>query len=226
MAVVLLKNLTNKANIKEQQDSIISYAKKHSISIDTTEIDTSDSSRSLEERTEFKGFLRSLQQNCMLVVYDFWVLSENVDELVKICECLLQRNISLYVANKKEIISVKSSALYVLHVLSKERKTNKALTKNTKLGRPKGRMSQSKFDTLRPQIIKYLELDYPVSKIACMLKVSRTSLKDYINSRNLKELACSKKELLGAVPNMNEPKNEIKKCELIAKQNKGEQKNV
>lgn len=221
MATVLLKNLTDRANILEQQNAIISYAKKHFVSINITEIDTSDSSKILEDRHELKGFLRSLNPNSNLLVYDFWVLSADVSELVKICECLLQRNISLHICNKKEIIESNSSALHVLSILSKERNTQTKVKENTFLGRPKGRMSQSKFDKYRSEIITYLEDGFAVSKIAEILNVRRTSLKDYINSRNLKELANTKKELLGATPKKIARK--IKKttqCDLIAQKSK------
>ncbi len=220
MAVVLLKNLTDRVNIIEQQNSIVSYAKKHCISIDTTEIDTSDTSKTLEKRQELKGFLRSLKSNSTLLIYDFWVISAHVDELVKVCECLLQRNISLHVCNKKELIERSTPVIDVLSALAKERVTEQKVKENTALGRPKGRMSQSKFDQYRSQIIKYLEEGHCVSKISTMLGVKRTSLKDYINSRNLKELVSTKKELLGAKPkkiSRNTKKSE--QCDLIALQN-------
>lgn len=224
MATVLLKNLTDRANILEQQNAIVSYARKHFISISVTEIDTSDFSKVLEDRHEFKGFLRSLNPNSNLLIYDFWVLSSNVGELVKICECLLQRNISLHVCNKKEIIESNSSALHVLSILSRERNIRVKVKENTLLGRPKGRMSQSKFDKYRSEIISYLEDGFAVSKIAEILNVRRTSLKDYINSRNLKELANTKKELLGATPKKIARKiNKSTQCDLIAQKNMKDQ---
>ncbi len=220
MAVVLLKNLSDKANIIEQQNYILSYAKKHRISIDIIELETSDYSKKLEYRGELKGFLRSLDKNSALIVYDFWVLSQDVGELVKICECLLQRNISLHIAQKKELIHVKSSPLSVLSLLSKQREACMVQKGVLGQGRPKGRMSQSKFDKFRSSIIAYLEQDYSVSKIATTLGVSRTSLKDYINSRNLKKLAQTKKELLGAVPRKIVRKSgRVKNCDLISDEN-------
>lgn len=219
MATVLLKNLTDRANILEQQNAIVSYAKKNFVSIDITEIDTSDSTKPLEDRHEFKGFLRSLNPNSHLLIFDFWVLSSDVGELVKVCECLLQRNICLHVCNKKEIIDTNSSALNVLSILSNERKVQEKAKESAYLGRPKGRMSQSKFDKYRSEIISYLEQGFAVSKIAMILDVRRTSLKDYINSRNLKELAQTKKELLGAIPRKIARKTKkVEQCDLIAQE--------
>lgn len=217
MAVILLKNLTDKINILEQQNSVLAYAAKNRISIELTEIETSDSSKSLESRGELKGFLRSLNPDETILVYDFWVFSSHIDELVKILECLLRRNITLHVVNKKTVIDTQSTPLHILSTLAKERQVLVQQKEKMRRGRPTGRMSQSKFDRYRSEIIEFLEDGYSVSKIASKLNVSRTSLKDYVNSRNLKTLAKTKKELLGATPKQISRKNRYKKkCDLIA----------
>ncbi len=221
MATILLKNLTDKINILEQQNFLLSYAKKHRIPIQTTELETSNYKNTLEDRMELKGFLRSLNPKSTLLIYDFWVLSSRIDELVKLLECLLQRDICLHICSKKVIIDSNSSALYVLKLLSKERELRQEKKQQATQGRPKGRMSQSKFDKYRSEIISYLEEGHSVSKIAVMLDVRRTSLKDYINSRNLKVLAKTKQELLGATPRkIVLRKMENKKCDLITTKDK------
>jgi len=192
----LLKSKTDKANIILQQNAIIKYAKHHQIRLDSTEIESSDSTKILEERQELKGFLRSLNNNDNLLIYDLWVLTDEVGELTKILECLLDRSITVYICNLNLILSTTTPALEVLTLLVQYRE--KTLIKNKEIaqGRPKGRMSKSKFDIYRTQIIQYLEDDDSVSKIARTLNVSRTSLKDYINSRGLKDLVTAKKVLL------------------------------
>lgn len=217
MAVILLKNISDKVNIIEQQDTILAYASRNRISIDSIEIETSDFSKVLEERSELKGFLRSLNADETLIVYDFWAFSSSVSELVKVIECLMKRNITLHIVNKREIIDADMTPLSVLSILAKEREMQRQPKERLRRGRPVGRMSQSKFDQYRSQVIAFLEEDVSVSQIARTLKVSRTSLKDYINSRNLKELAQTKKELLGATPKkISRNKKQTKKCDLIA----------
>jgi len=93
----LLKGKTDKANIILQQNTIIKYAKQHQIRLDSTEIEGSDSTKVLEERQELKGFLRSLNNNDNLLIYDLWVLTDEVAELTKILECLLDRSITVYI---------------------------------------------------------------------------------------------------------------------------------
>jgi len=192
----LLKGKTDKANIILQQNTIIKYAKHHQISLDSTEIEGSDSTKVLEERQEFKGFLRSLNSNDNLLIYDLWVLTDDIGELTKILECLLGRLITVYICNLNLIVTNTTPVLEVLTLLAQYR--GKTLTRDKEIiqGRPKGRMSKSKFDTYRAEIIQYLEVGDCVSKIARTLNVSRTSLKDYINSRGLKDLVAAKKALL------------------------------
>jgi len=60
--------------------------------------------------------------------------------------------------------------------------------KRNGVGRPKGSKSRSKFDTMQPKILQMLKDGQNVSAIARELGVSRSSLKDYIESRSLKEL--------------------------------------
>lgn len=215
MAIALLKNVTKKANINEQQKAILKYAKNGQISIKSTEIEVSDLNLPLMQRKEFKGFLRSLSNNEHVLVFDTWVLSLNVVDLIKICECLLDRNITLHICNLQILISNSTKSLEILKFLSRNIQ-NKQACQSSKKGRPKGRMSRSKFDLHRVRIIEMLEFGQNVSKIAQELNLSRSSLKDYINSRGLKELADVKKSLADAVATNIKSKNfGEKECDLI-----------
>jgi len=218
MNITLLKSKTDKANITTQQESIIKYAKTHAIKLDTTEIEGSDKSQTLEERTEFRGFLRSLSYGDTVLIYDLWVLSSDMGELTKILECLLQREISVYISSESSHIDKETTPLEVLTILSKYREKNLIKKQESTQGRPKGRMSKSKFDPYRAQIIDQLSHGDSVSKISRTLEVSRTSLKDYINSRGLKELVEAKKSLLKEKPVKKKAKqSDTKKeeCSLI-----------
>jgi DNA-binding CsgD family transcriptional regulator len=71
----------------------------------------------------------------------------------------------------------------LLNALRKEEKE-----KTNQIGRPKGSKSSSKFDIYQREIISHLSEGMSVSAIARELDVSRSSLKDYIESRGIKEL--------------------------------------
>lgn len=196
MNIVLLKNRSDDYPIIVQQKQILKYAHHHDLKINTTEIENSDPTRELEDRKEFKGFLRSLSKQDHIIIFDLFTFSKNVEELVKIFECLLTRSISVHIADVNVCIHTDTKPLVLLDLLVKQRELNKKLDKDKAQGRPKGRMSKSKFDTYRPQIIELLENHTSISEIAKILHVSRTSLKDYVNSRGLKELVKAKITLL------------------------------
>ena len=60
--------------------------------------------------------------------------------------------------------------------------------KTNQIGRPKGSKSSSKFDVYRGEIVSLLRKGMSVSAIARELELTRSSLKDYIESRGIKEL--------------------------------------
>lgn len=218
MNIVLLKNRSDNSPIIVQQKQILKYAHHHDLKIDTTEIENSDLTLELEERKEFKGFLRSLSKNDHIIIFDLLTFSNNVEELVKIFECLLTRSIAVHIADVNICIHVDSKPLALLELLVKQRELNKKLDKEKAQGRPKGRMSKSKFDAYRPQVIELLENRTSISEIAKILQVSRTSLKDYVNSRGLKELVKAKMNLLQSSrkqPLMLTKSQVAKECSLI-----------
>jgi len=217
MNITLLKSKTDKANITTQQNGIIKYARVNAIKLDTTEIESSDSNQILEDRSEFKGFLRSLNYSDSLLIYDLWVFSNDMGELIKILECLLKRDISIHICAKNAQIDKDTTPLEVLTILAQYRENNLVDKANKSQGRPKGRMSKSKFDNQRVQIIDLLTQGNSVSKISRILEVSRTSLKDYINSRGLKDLVEAKKSLLikSSIKKTKTRINTKEECSLI-----------
>jgi DNA-binding CsgD family transcriptional regulator len=74
----------------------------------------------------------------------------------------------------------------IFPLLNDLREAQKA--RSNQIGRPKGSRSSSKFDIYQAQIISLLREGMNVSAIARELGVSRSSLKDYIESRGIREL--------------------------------------
>jgi len=217
MNIALLKSKTDKVNITTQQESIIRWARLNAVRLDTTEIEGSDNSTILEARSEFKGFLRSLNLNDTILIYDLWVFSNDMGELTKVLECLLKRDINIHICSLNVTIDKNTTPLELMSILAQYREKNLLEKVEKSQGRPKGRMSKSKFDSSRAEIINQLSLGDSVSKISRTLGVSRTSLKDYINSRGLKELVEAKKSLLKkpVIKTEKQKKNSTEECSLI-----------
>jgi len=196
MNTILLKAKDSKTNVLQQQKHIFRYAHQNSLKIDSTEIDNSGVNDRLESKNELKGFLRSLDDNDNILIYSLSTLSNNIEEIIKIFNCLFERMISIHITNINLKVTKNTNAADIFSVLLKESGSFSDIKKTATQGRPKGRMSKSKFDIYRLEIIDYLEKDFSVNEMAKILDVSRSSLKDYINSRGLKDLVENRTKLL------------------------------
>jgi len=196
MNIILLKAKDPKTNVITQQKHIFRYASQNMLDIDSTEIDNSSLNEKLESKNELKGFLRSLDYNDNVLIYSLATFSSNIEELIKILNCLFERSIAIYVTNINLKVTKNTKAGEIFSLLIKENDNFIDIKRVATQGRPKGRMSKSKFDIYRLEIIGYLEKKYSVLEISRLLDVSRSSLKDYINSRGLKDLVETRKKLL------------------------------
>ena len=190
MVIAFLKSKTKFLSTSDQQDFIIKYAREKKIAINMTEIDDDLTSLTLEKRSTLLEMLDKLKSGDTILVYDLWVFSQKVGELAKVFDCILRHGISVHICKKEIAIDAKVPAGVLVNILSEQREKNLAV-KNANMGRPKGSFSKSKFDIYKNQILKMIQEELSVSEIAKRLDVSRSSLKDYINSRSLKDIAYS-----------------------------------
>ena len=175
--------------LAEQQHEILSFAMEKSITIDKEVVEYATKNLPLEEREEFETFLREMQDGNTVIVSDLSVLSDRADELIKVINCVLTHNVDLWVASSVMLINRQTNMVEIFPLLNTLREEEKE--KSTQIGRPKGSKSNSKFDIYHGQIIDYLREGLSVSAIARELSVSRSSLKDYIESRSIKDLVAS-----------------------------------
>ncbi len=196
MNTILLRAKDTKTNVIQQQKHIFRYAHQNELDINFTEIDNSGINDRLETKNELKGFLRSLRDNDNILIHSLSTFSSNTEDLIKIFNCLFERSICVYITNINIKIKKSTKAIEILSVLMKENDIAIDENKTISQGRPKGRMSKSKFDIYRLEIIDYLEKNCSVNEISKLLNVSRSSLKDYINSRGLKDLVETRTQLL------------------------------
>jgi len=187
MVYAYLRQMPGDNNLSQQQRTILSFAMKHGLQIDKEVIEYSTKRRSIEEREEFEKFLRSLGENEDCIVVDHLaILSGEVEEVVKVINCMLSRGIVLYIAQIGIMVHKETPLVEVFPLLNDLREAQKA--KTGQIGRPKGSRSSSKFDVYQAQIISLLKEGMSVSAIARELGVSRSSLKDYIESRGIRDL--------------------------------------
>lgn len=171
----------------EQLKSINAYALASGINIADEFIDHISQNQTLDAREDVVRFFRS-HQGRDLLISDAWVLSSNIKDLVQMFACLLKNRMRIHIINAGVVIDQKSDVMLVLGIIDQLRQVLESREKKM-IGRPKGSRSSSKFDPYLDQIIGYIREDISVSAMARIMGVSRSSLKDYIESRELKEVA-------------------------------------
>jgi len=123
-----------------------------------------------------------------LLIYDVWVLTTNMEDLIQMFSCLLKNEFSVHFVKQSVIITQQSNVMLVLGLMDQLRQRVQNESKRV-IGRPRGSRSNSKFDVYINDIITFIKDGKSVSEMARVLKVSRSSLKDYIESRELKQVA-------------------------------------
>ena len=171
----------------DQLQLINSYATSKNIVIDDEFIDQTSQNKRLAQRSHVTSYFQK-NQGSTLLVYDIWVLSTNIEDLVQMFNCLFKNRFSIHFIKQSVIISNQSNVILVLGLIDQLRQTMQNESKKV-IGRPKGSRSNSKFDRYMNEIILYIKEKKSVSEMARLLGISRSSLKDYIESRELKQVA-------------------------------------
>lgn len=179
-------------NIYEQLKLINAYSEQMDLPIDTEMIDHLSQSKRISDRGNVVELFRSLK-NDTLLMYDVWVMSTNIEDVVQMFSCLLKNNLEIHFIKQGIKVNTQSDIMVVLGLIDQLRQWVQNEDKKG-IGRPRGSKSVSKFDIYLEKIIVLLKTGQSVSEIARQIGVSRSSLKDYIESRELKTL------LLGPIP--------------------------
>lgn len=173
----------------EQLQLINSYAHSKGLTVDDEFIDYTSQNKTLNERVHVTNYFQSqLKSNSTLLVYDVWVLSTNFKDLVQMITCLLKNKFKVHFIKQSVIMTHESNVMLVMGLIDQLRQTIEAESSKA-IGRPKGSKSNSKFDKYITEILAFIREQKSVSEIARLLGVSRSSLKDYIDSRELKLVA-------------------------------------
>jgi len=189
MVYAYMRQVPNLENLVTQKNEVLIFSHKVGLEATKEVVEYATKDLPIEERKEFESFLKSLANGkYTVIVSSLAVLSTRVDELIKIINCMLSHEVELWVCGANLLINKDTKMVNIFPLLEEQRKTPKIITQ---IGRPKGSKSSSKFDVYHTEIMSMLVQNKNVSAIARSLEVSRSSLKDYIQSRGLKGLAAS-----------------------------------
>jgi len=187
MVYSYIRQIPNISQLVEQQRAILAFSLVKGIEINKEVVEYSTKNLQLESRKEFEKFLGSMEDNDTIVVASIEMLSDKAEELIKVINCVLSHHINLWIVDSNLLVNKNTEMVKIFPILNALRKEEKEKTNH--IGRPKGSKSSSKFDVYQTQILTFLSKGMSVSAIARELEVSRSSLKDYIESRGIKDLA-------------------------------------
>ena len=196
MVIAYIRPDKNFAPAHEQLQLINSYAIANNLVIDDEFVDYTSQNKRLDERKDVTGYFQSKYKSIVLI-YDVWVLTTNMEDLIQMFSCLLKNEHEVHFIKQSVIISQQSSVMLVLGLMDQIRQKLQNESKRV-IGRPKGSRSNSKFDVYINDLLTFIKEGKSVSEMARVLNVSRSSLKDYIESRELKQVAFG--SLLPEVP--------------------------
>ncbi|MBA1419299.1 MAG: recombinase family protein [Epsilonproteobacteria bacterium] len=189
MVYAYMRQIPTLENLVTQKNEILAFSHQKNIDVTQEVVEYATKDLLIDERKEFENFLKSLGEGkYTVIVSSLAVLGTRVDELVKVLNCMLSHDVDLWVCDANLLINTESHMTKVFPLLEEQRKIP---SESTQIGRPKGSKSSSKFDVYHGEIMTMLAQKQSVSAIARTLEVSRSSLKDYIESRRLKSLVAS-----------------------------------
>jgi len=186
MIYAYIRQVPGFPHLADQQRDILSFSLQEDLKIDKEVVEYATKNLLIDEREEFEEFLQSMQDGNTVVVSSLFILSDRAEELIKVINCMLSHNVTLWISDSNMKMNKETNMVDIFPLLNELRQEEKE--KTNQIGRPKGSKSSSKFDVYRGDIISLLSEGESVSAIARELEVSRSSLKDYIESRGIKEL--------------------------------------
>jgi len=186
MVYAYMRQVPDFPHLTTQQSDILSFSLKKELKIDKEVVEYATKNLILDAREEFEDFLQTMQEGYTVIVSSLFILSDRVEELVKVINCMLSHSVNLWIVDSNILMNKETDMVDIFPLLNALRKEEKEKTKH--IGRQKGSKSSSKFDVYQREIISLLREGMSVSAIARELEVSRSSLKDYIESRGIKEL--------------------------------------
>jgi DNA invertase Pin-like site-specific DNA recombinase len=187
-------------DVENQRHEILEYAHRNKMIVDDF-VEIEVSSRKDRDKRRVDEVLSMLKPGDNLVVSELSRLGRSTGEVISIVDELIRKKVKFIAIKQNWIVNgendmltkVMKTVLSLFAELERDlisQRTKQALAAKkaagATLGRPKGSTGVSKLDSRRKEIEELLKDRAAKSFIARRLKVSRTTLLDYIKTRGLK----------------------------------------
>lgn len=186
-------------DVKNQRLAILEFARKEHLEISEF-MEVSVSSRRSPKERQIDRLLSQLEAGDTLVVSELSRMGRSVGEIILTVDQLVKQRVrllaikeSLRLEGKPTLQTKVTVTLFSLfadierELISLRTKEGLAAARASgkRLGRPKGRLGQSKLDGREGEILRLLDLHVSKSSIAKITGVDRSTLYHFIRSRHL-----------------------------------------
>ena len=198
--IAYLRVSTNQQDLKNQRYEVLEYAQKNNFNIhDFVQIEMS-SRKDVGERLIDYLFDRLAEGDCV-IVSELSRIGRSTVEVLNIINQLVTKKIKLIAIKQNLTVSgngdMQTKVMVTMFSLFAElerdlisARTKRALeakkAAGVKIGRPKGATSASKLDGMEIQVCELLHKKVSLTSIAKIFDVSRGTVYNFIQSRNLK----------------------------------------
>jgi DNA invertase Pin-like site-specific DNA recombinase len=196
-----LRASTDKQDTNNQKLEILEYARKQDLKIDDF-IELTISSRKSPKQRRIEELTHRLDSSDTLIVTELSRLGRSTAEVIALINALVEKSIRVIILkqnldirqhdmNSKIIITLFSLFGELERDLVSSRTKEALAAKKAQgqiLGKPRGTIQKSKFDTHQEKIKELLGIGLSVRKIAKVLGYSsHIALNEYLNKRQFKE---------------------------------------
>lgn len=200
MIYAYIRVSTDKQTTENQRFEILKFADEKKLAVDTWIEETISSTKKLDER-KLGALVQQMGKDDVLLVTELSRLGRSIMEVMSILNVLMEKQVKVFTAKERYELgnNINSKVLAFAFSLSAEiersmisSRTKEALARRKsegkQLGRPKGRLSTTVKLTGKDDVIKeLLRKKISDSAIARILEVNRITLRNYVNSRGLRE---------------------------------------
>ena len=198
-------------DVRSQRLAILEFAREQGFQIDRF-IEAKASGRASRKHRRLDDLMNELTTGDRLVVSELSRLGRSLGEIIELRDAISKASI-VFIAIKENIRfegrqDLQTKVMTTLFALFAEierelisERTREGLAKarasGKKLGRPKGSLGTSRLDGREDEIRKLLDLGVSKSAVAKIIRVSRPTLYNFLNSRGIQTL--SERETVGRV---------------------------
>ena len=199
--IAYIRISTSSQDIKNQRLEIYEYARKHDFEIDEF-IEVESSSKKSTKNRRIEELLEKFEETDTLIITELSRLGRSTSEVINLVNQLIAKKVRVIAIKQGLDITEHDMASKVMVTMFSlfselERDLISSRTKDAlankkaqgiKLGKPKGTIQKSKFDSDAEKIKELLDLGLSVRKISKHLGLSNhIGLNNYISRRKLKE---------------------------------------